>query len=31
MSQVSGKPTMLGDAIRQLDEELAKPVRTKNK
>jgi hypothetical protein len=31
MIQVSGKPTMLGDAIRQLDEELAKPVRTKNK
>jgi len=31
MIQVSGKPTMLGEAIRQLDEELAKPVRTKNK
>jgi hypothetical protein len=31
MIDVSGKPTMLSEAIRQLDEELAKPVRSKNK
>lgn len=31
MIDVSGKPTMLSEAIRQLDEELAKPARSKNK
>lgn len=31
MIQVAGKSTMLSEAIRQLDEELAKPVRTKKK
>jgi hypothetical protein len=30
MIDVSGKPTMLSEAIRQLDEELAKPARSKN-
>jgi hypothetical protein len=31
MVNISGKSTMLSEATRQLDEELAKPVRTKNK
>ena len=31
MVQVSGKPIMLSEAIRQLDEELAKPASTKKK
>jgi hypothetical protein len=31
MVQISGKPIMLSEAIRQLDEELAKPTRSKNK
>jgi hypothetical protein len=31
MIDISGKPTMLSEAIRQLDEELAKPARSKNK
>jgi hypothetical protein len=31
MIDISGKQIMLSEAIRQLDEELAKPARSKNK
>lgn len=31
MIDISGKPTMLSEAVRQLDEELAKPARSINK